>query len=337
MLPGLLPGSFFRSCLDLHSESDTHMIINVLILLLMANPNLPYSVKSNSGSTSSLGSFLQNSIGSFWNKLTGAGLTTAQQQQQDYQTEMANTAFQRQVADMRQAGLNPALLYGQGAGSGAATPAGPETSGNGDIASVLQLSLLGKQAKLLDAQAEKTSAEAGLVSRETAWKDKISQAQLDEIASRIGVNEADINAREYDNALKAAQEALTRTQNRWFGKTAQSQIDANDAGAARNRAEAAISELEYSLGHRLSSSELLALADSLFSAISGSNPLPSRAAGAVVNTIKRHMTPKGYRTGSSEEISGHGGRAASYPGRYRFGRVPGQRRTRYGSSRAGGR
>lgn len=304
----------------------------------MANNNLPYSVKSNPENTSGLGRFLQNSIGSFWNKLTGAGLTTAQQQQQDYQTEMANTAFQRQVADMRQAGLNPALMYGQGAGSGAATPTGPETSGNGDIASVLQLSLLGKQAKLLDAQTEKTSAEAGLVSRESAWKDKLSEAQLAEITSRIGLNEAEINAREYDNALKKAQELLFGEQRKWYGKISQSQINANDAAAARDRAEAAISELEYSLGHRLSSSELLAITDSILSMISGKNKLTTSAGDAIVNTVKRHLTPKGYRTGSGSESAGLGGRAAQIPGRRRFGQVPGQRRTRYGSpAGAGGR
>lgn len=297
------------------------------------SPNEQYTVKQSQNS-GGIGNWLRTSLGSLWNKLTGAGMTEAQQQQQDYQTEMSNTAFQRQVSDMQKAGLNPALMYGNGAGNGASTPSGPEVSGNGDIAGAVQLALLSKQAKLMDAQAEKATAEAGLTSRETAWKDKLSQATLDEVASRIGLNEAEIDAKQYDNALKKAQEIFTRTQNGWYGRMVQSQINANDAAGARNRAEAAIAQMEFELGHRLSSSELLAITDSILSLIAGRNPLTTPAGKA----ITRVFTSKGKRTATADELAGKGGRAASYPGRRSFGQVPGQRRTRYGSSNgAGGR
>lgn len=45
----------------------------------------------------------------------------------DWQTEMSNTAYQRAVADMEAAGLNPALIFSQG-GSGASTPGGGQAS-----------------------------------------------------------------------------------------------------------------------------------------------------------------------------------------------------------------
>lgn len=43
-----------------------------------------------------------------------------------FQLEMSNTAYQRQVEDMRKAGLNPYLAYNQG---GASTPTGSLASG----------------------------------------------------------------------------------------------------------------------------------------------------------------------------------------------------------------
>lgn len=43
------------------------------------------------------------------------------QKNRDYQTTMSNTSYQRAVADLKKAGLNPALLYSI---SGASTPSG---------------------------------------------------------------------------------------------------------------------------------------------------------------------------------------------------------------------
>lgn len=295
------------------------------------------SVKNDANNQTGLGRFLSNSFGSLWNKLTGAGYTQAQIEQQNYQTDMANTAFQRQVKDMQAAGLNPALLYGSGAGSGAATPSGSEVSGNGSIGDAVQLALVSKQMKLLDAQAEQALSNAELTSRDAAWRDRLNQATLDRTASEIGLNESTINAREYDNALKAAQTALTKTQNRWFGKTAQAQIQSWNAQAAHQAAEAAISQMEKELGHRLSSSELLAITDSLLSLIAGSNPLSTRAGRAVTAVVKKAAAPKGYKTSTAAEAAGLGGRAASVPARRNHSGLPGQRRTRYGSAPAGGR
>ena len=51
------------------------------------------------------------------------------QKNRDYQTYMSNTAYQRGIADMRKAGLNPALFYSKG--SGASTPAGSAASAGG--------------------------------------------------------------------------------------------------------------------------------------------------------------------------------------------------------------
>ena len=72
-------------------------------------------------------------IGDLVNDITGVTSTNkfnAQQAQiqRDWETYMSNTAYQRAMADMESAGLNPAMMYASG-GQGASTPTGASASG----------------------------------------------------------------------------------------------------------------------------------------------------------------------------------------------------------------
>ena len=154
-------------------------------------------------------------------------------------------------AQLEQAGLNPALMYGGATSAGGGTvqtgsPVQGTVSTKLDLPNVMEISQVMKQNELMSAQTAKTEEEARLAKLQA---DKLAGADTDKIKAEIDLINNNINNIKADTALKNSQTELNEFQKNsidianQFNKENNAQLLKNNVQIGRKLlAEANVSE-----------------------------------------------------------------------------------------------
>ena len=231
-------------------------------------------------------------VNNLWNRFTGNALTSSEMQanefnaaeaekQRNWEEYMQGTNYQRMVADMQAAGVNPALAMSNGQPS---TPSGASaqsvTPGQGvSMSDLMQLFMMPAQKKLLEAQArntdtlsDKNEAEIGEIqSREENYRlinkyyPSLTEKQLDKFDIDIRKGGLEAEVLEADKVIKEAEGKYADELQHWKVEyeKAHTQEAKDNAAAAAARAAWDVFEKNWTESHngaRPSSSGMLAIA-----------------------------------------------------------------------------
>ena len=158
---------------------------------------------------------IANAGSSLWNRFTQSGLTGAQVAENEMSMQNAEDIYQRQVTGMQKAGINPALMYQNGA-SGSAPSAPSQSDAGLSMSELMQAVMMPLQRQMLQSQIENVRANTEKQVAETdternraenlalinLYYPSIQEGTLSKMASEIGVNLSTVDKNDADTALK---------------------------------------------------------------------------------------------------------------------------------------
>lgn len=252
-----------------------------------------------------LGSSFNQFLSALANRLTGAHMVNADIEANELSMQNQEDIFQRQVTGMQKAGLNPAMMYQNGA-----SPSTPQAQNSyqgaanmSDLMSIITLPLqmkmmkaqienVGSQTRRNDSESELNQKRAENMALVNQYYPSVTEAGLQKTLADIGLDLATIDQREAETALTNVRKLIADAENEyakeyyhWRAEYEKAHTQEAKDSAAAHAAQALLTgyENEYAREHgaKLSSSSILALVSAIGEFTGLTNPQTQSAVRGV--------------------------------------------------------